>query len=179
MTSFSALSPQLRREQLGPADTWPVSGVVWDVTARALHATARHHAAKVDVSAIELQGHTLQASLALFWACFAGRLQRLDWDALLEHASSFDWPTYQEALEALLRWAAPASPSLRQELQHEAAAALVPFKEGALRDLTFTEFLQVLAPISRPPSRLEPSECPSCTRTCCDTATKGTHNAIV
>ena len=50
----------------------------------------------------------------------------------------------REALDELLCWAAKASPSLQHDLHQEAAAALAPFKPGAQRDLSFTEFPPVL-----------------------------------
>ena len=144
--AFSALSPQLRREQLRVVEAWPVTSVVW-TSAGKLNATARHHAERVDVDEIDLNalhGHTLRGSLALYWQCLTGRLSGLDRTALRDHAANYHWPVFAEALDEMLRWAAKASPSLQHDLQQEAAAALAPFKPDALRDISFTEFLRVL-----------------------------------
>ena len=56
-------------------------------------------AAKVDITAVGLPGHALQALLALFWASLPGRLQYLDRDALKEQAASFYWSAFHEAMD--------------------------------------------------------------------------------
>ena len=112
--SFSTLSPEQRRLQLQPVDAFPVSGAVWDVTMRVLLATACHHSAKVDVTAIPSPGNALQNSVAPFWATLTSKLQPLDRAAPQAHAASYFWPTYQEAMDKVIQWAAPAT-SVQQQ----------------------------------------------------------------
>ena len=76
--AFANLSLVERQAQLRPADTWLVLSVTEDPEVGRVYTAARDHEANLNVSNIVVQQSPLLASMALFRAVLAARLQDLN-----------------------------------------------------------------------------------------------------
>ena len=106
---FSALSPDLQREQLTAADAWPLLSVALDSQQPPrLLASARHMPANVDVLSIPLAGSPIEASPLLWWFAFTEQLTENEISLLTTHHDA-SWLPYASCMSALIDWGARAS----------------------------------------------------------------------
>ena len=83
---FSALSPDLQREQLTAADAWPLLSIALDSQQPPrLPASASHMPANVDVLSIPLAGSPIEASPLLWWFAFTEQLTENEIPLLTTH----------------------------------------------------------------------------------------------
>ena len=105
---FSALSPDLQREQLTAADAWPLLSIALDSQQPpGLLASTRHMPANVDVLSNLLAGSLIEASPLLWWFAFTEQLTENE-ISLLTTNHDASWLPYASCMSALIDWGACA-----------------------------------------------------------------------
>ena len=142
---FSALSPDLQREQLTAADAWPLLSIALDSQQPPrLLASARHMPANVDVLSIPLAGSPIEASPLLWWFAFTEQLTENEISLLTTHHDA-SWLPYASCMSALIDWGARASTLDQATLASAALAHISPFSPDLPPSIPFRRLLDLLA----------------------------------
>ena len=142
---FSALSPDLQREQLTAADAWPLLSIALDSQQPPrLLASARHMPANVDVLSIPLAGSSIEASPLLWWFAFTEQLTENEISLLTTHHDA-SWLPYASCMSALIDWGARASTLDQATLASAALAHISPFSPDLPPSIPFRRLLDPLA----------------------------------
>ena len=142
---FSALSPDLQREQLTAADAWPLLSIALDSQQPPrLLASARHMPANVDVLSIPLAGSPIEASPLLWWFTFTEQLTENEISLLTAHHDA-SWLPYASCMSALIDWGARASTLDQATLASAALAHISPFSPDLPPSIPFRRLLYLLA----------------------------------
>ena len=143
--AFSALSPDIQREQLTAADAWPLLSIALDSQQPPrLLASARHMPANVDVLSILLPGSPIEASPLLWWLAFTEQLTENEISLLTTHHDA-SWLSYASCMSALIDWGARASTLDQATLASAALAHISPFSPNLPPSIPFRRLLDLLA----------------------------------
>ena len=142
---FSALSPDLQREQLTAADAWPLLSIALDSQQPPrLLASARHMPANVDVLSIPLASSPIEASPLLWWFALTEQLTENE-ISLLTTQHDASWLPYASCMSALIDWGARASTLDQATLASAALAHISPFSPDLPPSIPFRRLLDLLA----------------------------------